>query len=239
MVWWTSILLLRSHETLRLVCRQGPTRRIVSSSGIVPPMSRAPDPDRRSQDSHHRILDATVELLEEHGYRRLTIEGVARRAGVGKQTIYRWWKGSKADLVLEAFTSAGDARVGPPDTGAVRNDLLAILEPVFELHDDLRSGTALANKTLMAEAQLDVDFHPRYIELHRHWWGPLRTAIQRGIDRGELRPATDTDLLVDALLGFAWYRLLLEHAPLDRAAAVAVVDLVLAGAEQRRPGGRR
>lgn len=180
-----------------------------------------------------------MELLEERGYRRLTIEGVARRAGVGKQTIYRWWKGSKPDLVLEAFSRAGDERVEPPDTGTVRSDLLAILEPVFDLHDDLRSGTALANKTLMAEAQLDVDFHPRYVELHRHWWGPLRTAIQHGIDRGELGSATDPDLLVDAVLGFAWYRLLLEHAPLDRAAAAAVVDLVLGGVEQRRPGGRR
>ncbi len=63
-----------------------------------------PDPRRRSDASHAAILAATVELLEEGGYRALTIEGVARRAGVGKQTIYRWWDGSKAALVLEAFS---------------------------------------------------------------------------------------------------------------------------------------
>jgi AcrR family transcriptional regulator len=193
-----------------------------------------PDPDRRNQESHRRILDATVELLERDGYRQLTIEGVARRAGVGKQTIYRWWNGSKPDLVLEAFTRASDERVEPPDTGTVRGDLLAIVQPVFDLHADLRAGTALANKTLMAEAQLDGDFHPRYVELHRHWWGPLRTAIRRGMDRGELDPGADPDVVVDALLGFAWYRLLLEHAPLDGPAAVAVVDLVLRGVEPRR-----
>lgn len=191
---------------------------------------------RRSADSHRRILDATVELLERFGYRELTIEGVARRAGVGKQTIYRWWHGSKPDLVLEAFTDASDVRVAPPDTGNVRGDVLAILEPVFDLQADLRTGTALANKTLMAEAQLDADFHPRYVALHRHWWGPLRAAIERGIDRGELPMDTDPDLVVDTLLGFAWYRLLLEHSPLDQRAAAAVVDLVLNGIVRRTPG---
>jgi AcrR family transcriptional regulator len=197
-------------------------------------MADRPDPDRRSERSHQAILDATVDMLEEVGYRHLTIEGVAKRAGVGKQTIYRWWHGSKPALVLEAFTRASDDRVEPPDTGHVRADVLAIIEPVFALQRDLRTGTALANKTLMAEAQLDADFHPHYVDLHRHWWGPLRTAVQRGVERGELRADTDPDLVVDALLGTAWYRLLLEHAPLDRQAAAALVDLVLAGVSAAR-----
>lgn len=175
------------------------------------------------------MLDATVEMLEEVGYRNLTIEGVARRAGVGKQTIYRWWHGSKPALVLEAFTQVSDERVEPPDTGDVRRDLLAILEPVFHLQADLRTGTALANKTLMAEAQLDPDFHPNYVDLHRHWWGPMRAAVERGIERSELRNGTDAGLVVDALLGAAWYRLLLEHAPLDTRTAVCLVDMILDG----------
>jgi hypothetical protein len=155
------------------------------------------------------------------------------------ETTYPTKHGSKSDLVLEVFTQASDERVEPPETGTTRRDLLAILEPVFDLHHDLRSGTALANKTLMAEAQLDVDFHPRYVELHRHWWGPLRDAIRRGIDRGEVDPDVDPDVIVDSVLGFAWYRLLLEHAPLDRAAAAAVVDVVLGGVERRSSECRR
>ncbi|MEZ5411493.1 MAG: TetR/AcrR family transcriptional regulator [Acidimicrobiales bacterium] len=192
-------------------------------------MTEGPKPRRRNPESRRAILAATVELLEEVGYRGLTIEGVAQRAGVGKQTIYRWWQGSKPALVLEAFTRASDERVEPPDTGSVRGDLLAILEPVFALQDDLRHGTALANKTLMAEAQLDPGFHPRYVELHAHWWGPLLAAVERGVARGELRPDADAALVVDALLGAAWYRLLLEHAPLDVAAARRLVDMVLYG----------
>lgn len=196
-------------------------------------MEQPPDPKRRNPASHRAILDATVELLERDGYRALTVEGVARCAGVGKQTIYRWWHGSKADLVLEAFTRASDERVEPIDTGTVRADLLAILHPVFDLQAGTRSGTALANKTLMAEAQLDPGFHGRYLALHRHWWGPLFAAIARGIERRELDSATDPGLLVDALLGFAWYRLLLEHAPLDAAAAESIVDTVLSRFQHR------
>jgi AcrR family transcriptional regulator len=188
-----------------------------------------PDPSRRSEASHRAILGATVELLEEVGYRNLTIEGVARRAGVGKQTIYRWWGGSKADLVLEAFDDVGGERVAPADSGSVRDDLLSIVRPVFALHRDPASGTALANRTLMAEAQLDPAFHARYVELHRSWWGPMLDAVRRGIDRGEVAAETDPQLVVDSVLGMSWYRLLLGHQPLDDAAAVAIVDIVLDG----------
>jgi AcrR family transcriptional regulator len=195
---------------------------------------RPPDERRRRASSRAAILEATVALLEEVGYRGLTVEGVAQRAGVGKQTIYRWWGGSKAALVLEAFGDVGDRRVEPLDTGDVRADLLAVLAPVFDLHaGSLRRGTALANKTLMAEAQLDPGFHERYAALHAHWRGPLATAVARGVERGELAPETDPGTVVDLLLGGAWYRLLLEHAPLDPAAAVVLVDTVLDGCRDR------
>ena len=193
----------------------------------------APDPRRRRASSRAAILAATVELLEAVGYRGLTIEGVAQRAGVGKQTIYRWWDGSKAALVMEAFTVAGDERVAPVDTGDVRADLLAVLAPVLELSSGVRSGTALANKTLMAEAQVDPAFHERYAELHARWRAPLRDAVRRGIARGEVRADVDADLLVDLLLGAAWYRLLLEHAPLGAPVAAQLVDHVLDGCRPR------
>jgi AcrR family transcriptional regulator len=189
----------------------------------------SPDPQRRNSASHEAILAATVELLEEVGYRNLTIEGVARVAGVGKQTIYRWWGGSKAALVLEAFAGVGGERVATPDTGEVRKDLLAIMKPVFALHGGFRHGTALANKTLMAEAQLDPEFHERYSELHRGWRAPMVDAVRRGVRRRELAKSTNPDLVVDLLLGAAWYRLLLEHAPLNAKAATDIVDAVLDG----------
>ncbi len=189
---------------------------------------QSPEPDarRRSAKSHEAILDATVKLLEAGGYKNLTIEGIAAEAGVGKQTIYRWWN-SLAELVMEAYMSASDVRVPEPDTGTLRGDLEAILLPVFELNKDFGKGTALANKTLMAEAQLDEDFLATYRELHSYWRAPLRRVLERAKARGELRASKDSDALIDVMLGAAWYRMLLEHAPLDENFAKVTIDLIV------------
>ena len=193
-----------------------------------------PGKKRRSRASHEAILKATVTLLEAEGYKNLTIEGIAARAGVGKQTVYRWWR-SKAELVLEAYTAASDVRVPEPDTGEVARDLEAILMPVFRLNEAYDRGTALANKTLMAEAQLDADFLATYAQLHAYWRGPLRNVLARAKRRGELRESADADALIDMMLGAAWYRLLLEHAPLDETFARQIVATVVEG--HRRKGG--
>ena len=74
---------------------------------------------RRSERSHEAILAATQRLLLERGYRELTIEGIAARAGVGKQTIYRWWP-SKAALVLEAYLAGQEAVEQPPPARSTR-----------------------------------------------------------------------------------------------------------------------
>lgn len=187
--------------------------------------SEGPDLQRRSKKSHQAILDATVKLLEEGGYKNLTIEGVAAEAGVGKQTIYRWWK-SLAHLVMEAYMSASDVRVPEPDMGSLERDLEAILLPVFELSRDFSKGTALANKTLMAEAQVDRDFLETYRELHKYWWAPLQRVLERAKARGELDQRADNGALIDMMLGAAWYRMLLEHAPLDEGFARNIIGLV-------------
>lgn len=195
----------------------------------APSAAALPNPRRRDPRAHRAILDATVALLEAGGYKRLTIEAIAGRAGVGKQTIYRWWP-SKAALVMEAYIAAAGERVPPPDTGSVRGDLEAILIPVFRQNAVYDEGTALANKGMMAEAQLDPAFHRAYLDLHRAWWGPLREALERGKARGDLRPDADPDALVDMMLGASWYRVLLEHAPLDDAFAREIITTVLDGA---------
>lgn len=184
---------------------------------------------RRRAAPRAAILRATVELVEERGYSATTIEAIAQRAGVGKQTIYRWWGGSRADLVLEAFLGASDERVEPKDTGSLRADLLSILAPVLELNHDRDRGTALANRTLMAEAQLDEDVHAKVLALHRAWWGPLFAAVGRARDRGEIVADREDGLLIDLLLGACWYRLLLGHTPLDPEHATSIVDAILDG----------
>lgn len=88
----------------------------------------------RSETARRAILDATAHLFTTRGYDHLSIEGVATQAGVGKQTIYRWWP-SKSALVAECLHEGLllPHRLGPPDTGDIRADLLAWLQEISEL----------------------------------------------------------------------------------------------------------
>ena len=96
----------------------------------------APFTPRRRRDSSHRaILAATRDLVREHGYAALTIEGVAARAGVGKQTIYRWWP-SKGAVAIEAFLDEVQTAIEFPDSGDLRRDLAALLASVAALLSD-------------------------------------------------------------------------------------------------------
>ncbi len=188
----------------------------------------APNEKRRDSQAHQEILNATSALLDELGYKKLSIEAIAARAGVGKQTIYRWWKG-KADLVIEAFTQEAQIRAPEPDAGALEQDLRVILLFIFKEASEYSRGTGLAAKSMMAEAQLDHDFLPTFLNLIRSWHGPFRHALEHGKARGELRSDTDLDAMVDMLMGATWYRLLLEHAPLDEAYADTIIRTLLEG----------
>src|ERR1700722_14755802 len=86
----------------------------------------------RSEQSRQAILVATLELVTEVGYAGLTIEGIAARAGVGKQTIYRWW-GTKADVLLEAGAVKADVQIPTDDRGSYAADLHAFLEASYRV----------------------------------------------------------------------------------------------------------
>lgn len=188
----------------------------------------APNEKRRDPQVHQAILDATVALLEELGYKKLSIEAIAARAGVGKQTIYRWWRG-KADLVIEAFARAAEIKTPEPDSGVVAHDLLTVLLFIFKETSDYTNGSVLAAKGMMAEAQLDREFLATFMELIHSWHGSLRTVLERAKTRGDLRATSDIDALIDMLMGAIWYRILLEHAPLDRAYGETLIHTVLNG----------
>ena len=108
-----------------------------SDSGASPEANVRPLRGRpRSEDSHEAILDAVVALLEQEGYGALTIESVARQAGVGKQTIYRWWK-SKAEMVMEAYANHSASKLPMPDKGDVTADLESFFCGAFKRLNDI------------------------------------------------------------------------------------------------------
>jgi AcrR family transcriptional regulator len=191
----------------------------------------AEDPKRppgrpRSESCRAAILEATADLLEEQPYAKVTIESIAERAGVSKQTIYKWWTG-RGQIALHAYSARQGTRIPVKDTGSVRGDLLYVLRLTCKLLRNGRYSETVAG--LIAEAQsnpaLAVEFRETFIAARR---ARITEILEQGMARGEVRANIDVPLVIDLMYGPLWYRLLLRNAPLDDAFAVAVVDHVLA-----------
>jgi AcrR family transcriptional regulator len=147
-------------------------------------------------------------MISAVGVAGTTIEGVAAEAGVGKTTIYRRWP-SKTDLVIAAIS--GLAPPGePPDTGSFAGDTGALAE----LQQRRLAGTGLLTLVprVLAEAMSDPELHQAFLdEVVNPLRGLLRLFIERGIERGELRPDLDVEALVDILHATPVYRILMSR----------------------------
>ncbi|MER6914261.1 TetR/AcrR family transcriptional regulator [Streptomyces sp. NPDC000594] len=195
----------------------------------------APDTRRRSERSRRAIYDAALALVTETGYSRTTIEGIAARAGVGKQTIYRWWP-SKAAVLLEAFLDlAGQAPDGDyafPDTGDLAADLRLVLRAtVDEIHNPVYEAPirALAAEGII-DAEVGTQFVQRLLEPQlRLFTERLRTAEEAG----SLRPGLDLRTAVELFVGPLTHRWLLRTLPLTHAYTDRLVDYALYGLTPR------
>ncbi len=186
---------------------------------------------RRGAKARAAILGAAAGLAAERGYNRTTIEAIARRAGTGKQTVYRWWP-SKAALYMELYRSLTPRPAACADTGSVAGDLAAILGPVLRAYGETPMKPVLAG--LIAEAQCDPGLAQAFArQIVQQRGGPLRHALERGITRGELRPHADLDLAVDTIAAAVWFRLLLGPEPPDQAFASALIEQLLHGLAER------
>ena len=176
----------------------------------------------RSEEATKAILDAALGIALKDGYGALTMEGIAVGAGVGKQTVSRWWP-SRGAVVLDAIRTLADRIIPLCDHGSLRGDLRAFLAATFGAPRRIRPVLA----GLMAEAQLDPKLHEA---LYRRLIEPRRAALlellERARGRGEIRPGFELALGVDLAFGVLWYRLLVGHAPLDDRAADALADAI-------------
>ncbi len=182
---------------------------------------------RRSAESHRAIVAATQELLVERGYRELTIEGVAARAGVGKQTIYRWWP-SRAALALEAYLAATDAPPEPPARGSTHARVRTLLDWLVGVLAKPTGGRVVAGllSDLQHDAELAERFHSDVVPERRR---AMLETLERARDLGEIRADADLGVAVDTLHGAVFYRLLLSGEPLDRRFTSRVAAQVLDG----------
>ena len=200
----------------------------------------APNSTRRSEKSRRAIYDAALALVGEVGYPRTTIEGIAARAGVGKQTIYRWWS-SKADVLLEAFLDLSEQAsrdAGPeyefaiPDTGDLAADLKAVLrltvdqlqDPRFEVPSRALAAEGVVNEELgrVFTAKLLQPSLQLYVDR-------VRAAQEAGQVRQEIDPRIALELWVSPLA----QRWLQYTGPISYEYTDTLVDYALHGIAPR------
>jgi AcrR family transcriptional regulator len=187
---------------------------------------KPPNPARRSERSRQAILTATADLIGEVGYTKLAVEAIAARAGVGKQTIYRWWP-DKGAVVLDAYLALVGADQGLtfPDSGDLEADLRVVLEtmvdsltdPVFDQRYRALL-TAIQDDPKLSAALLDRLLEP--------WLDATKERLRAARPAGNIRDV-DLDVAAELLYGPIYYRWLLRTGSMSRQYVDAVLTLVL------------
>jgi AcrR family transcriptional regulator len=166
----------------------------------------------RSEPARRAVLDAAMRLVGQSGYSAVTIKAIAEEAGVGRQTVYRWWT-SKAEILLEATVEQARALATPERTGDPGADLRAVLSSSFLLTRS--AGPVISG--MMADSTHDpvfaAELQSRLLAVRRDL---VRGILEQGQRDGRYGTATDAALVTDMIWGTMWYRVLSKHAPVDQ-----------------------
>jgi AcrR family transcriptional regulator len=159
----------------------------------------------------------------------VTADAIARRAGVSKATIYKWWP-NKSQVALDAYLAGMTEQVLMPDTGSAEVDFTEQLKSVIAFYT---SPLGRLFGQFLAEGQSDPEFlvlfRERFLYARRD---TARVMWRRGVDRGEIRREIDGELLLDLIYGPMIFRLLAGHGSLSEQESEAVVAAVFGGARR-------
>jgi AcrR family transcriptional regulator len=195
------------------------------------PLGRRGRPPLKAAASHAAIMNAVYALLQEKPVGDLTIEEVAKRAKVGKPTIYKWWS-TKATLVLAMLCERMAPNLETPTMLTAEESLRLRVRRLIDAFNGPFGKTVAG---LIAEGQSEPAVLQEFFE---RWVGPRRNAtiadLERGKNAGELRSETEPELLNDAIFGALYYRLLLRSGPLTRRFGEDLVTQVLRGTVRSR-----
>jgi AcrR family transcriptional regulator len=184
-------------------------------------------PGGRTARVRAAVLRAAGDALAEHGFAHLDLAEIARRAGVGKTTVYRRWStvpGLVADL-LAVMAEESEPRT---ETGSLLGDLTANARLVQRALSDARQGRLFQAVVAAAtcDARTAAALH-RFYEIRVAEWAPC---VRQAMDRGEVPGDTDPNEVVRAVSAPLYYRLLTSDLPLDEAAADRAAKAVTAAA---------
>ena len=179
----------------------------------------------RSEEARMAVLEAADDLLVERGFGGVTIEAIAARAHVAKQTIYRWWT-SKTDILFDALVADADEHFTSPDHGDLRNDLKDHLGQLVVFLTGTDAGRVW--RALAGEAQHDATVGARLrTDFNTPQRDRDRALFLRAKHRGEMAETADIELAVDQLVGPIYYRVLITGQPVPPEFIDALVDQVL------------
>jgi AcrR family transcriptional regulator len=187
---------------------------------------KPPNPTRRSQRSRQAILTATADLVGEVGYTKLTVEAIAARAGVGKQTIYRWWP-DKGAVLLDAYLTlvGADQDLTFPDSGDLEADLRLVLGSMVDSLTD--PGFEQRYRALLAAIQDDPKLAAALLDrLLRPWLAATKQRLRAAQQAGRIGNV-DLEVAAELLYGPVYYRWLLRTGPISRQYVDGVVAMTL------------
>ncbi len=166
----------------------------------------------RSERLHRAILDAALDLVTEVGFRSVSVETIAAKAGVGKTTVYRRWP-NKAAVVMDAFMLQMGSTTLFPQEGPLGERIRLQMRTMARAFGGAR-GTLV--KALLAEAQFDSELAQAF---HDRWTVPRRQmalkVFEEAVDQGVLRSDIDLDAVIDILYAPIYYRLQMGLEPLS------------------------
>jgi AcrR family transcriptional regulator len=190
----------------------------------------------RSVEAEAAILKAALYLLERKPLRKVTADAIARRAGVSKATIYKWWP-NKSLVALDAYLAGMTERVTMPNTGSAEQDFTEQLKSVMAFY---RSPLGRLFCQFLAEGQSDAGFlalfRERFLFVRRD---SARVMWRRGVERGEIRDDVDSDLVLDLVYGPMVFRLLAGHGSVSELESEALVKAIFGGLRRCKTGSRK
>jgi AcrR family transcriptional regulator len=179
----------------------------------------------RSEQARTAVLEAADDLLAERGFAGVTIEGIAARAKVAKQTIYRWWP-SKTDILFDALAADAEEHFTALDSGDLATELRHHLHQLAAFLTATDAGAVW--RALAGQAQHDPAVAERF---HDQVTVPQRSRdrapLLRARQRGEIPDTADIDLAVDQLVGPVYYRALITRQELPVSFTDALVHRCL------------
>ncbi len=187
---------------------------------------RVPRGRKRDEEARQRVLDAAFELVGSRDPKSVSINEIAEAADVAKQTIYRWWP-SRTAVVLDALVD-GTMRSTPfRETADIRADFENHLRSVIRLFN---SPTGRLIRELLADAQSDETIAA---EFRDRFWAPRRelsrARLRSGVERGQIRADIDEEIVLDAIYGPLWLRLMIGHLPTAARDAARITAAVWPG----------